>query len=160
MLNRSGSQHAAVIPRNHLEATMNEYGRRAMEYWRQSRPAELATIPDPEGFFSTLGQEVASQVDPLTDQIAGPDPGGEGYLEKVGRLRMAQHQAEEVVLADLVYLPLETRDDEDQDEDYPDNLASMDLRWAEQERQERARELAEEEAEADRDWRARTGQQQ
>ncbi len=32
-------------------------------------------------------------------QLAGPDPVGEGYLEKVGRLNAARMQAEEKVLA-------------------------------------------------------------
>lgn len=98
MLSRSGLQHAAVIPRNHLEVPMNEYGRRALEHWLRTKPQELATMPDRVGFFSTLGETVASQVDELTDQLAGPDSPTEGFLGKVGRLRAAKAQAEEMVL--------------------------------------------------------------
>lgn len=65
---------------------------------------QFATIQDPEAFFSTLGATVASQVDDLAYQIAEADPAGKGYLEKVGRLNAAKRQAEDVVLAELVYL--------------------------------------------------------
>ena len=34
--------------------------------------------------------------------LAGDDPAGEGYLEKVGRLRMARLQAEEQVIRETL----------------------------------------------------------
>ncbi len=86
---------------------MNRYGQLAQEHWRRWLPTRYAAIPDPEAFLSTLGQEVRDQVADLSQQLEGPDLPGEGYLEKLGRLNMAKLQAEEQVLADLVYLPPE-----------------------------------------------------
>lgn len=94
---------------------MNRYGQLAQEHWLRWLPTRYAAIPNPEDFFSTLGQEVQDQVADLSVQLEGPDLPGEGYLEKLGRLNMAKLQAEEQVLADLVYLPPEP-EIEDQDE--------------------------------------------
>lgn len=82
---------------------MNKYGQDALAYWRQNRSDELAQMTDPEGFFSTLGTQVAVWVLELSDQYAGSDPLGESYLEKVGRLNAARAQAEEMALDELVY---------------------------------------------------------
>lgn len=139
---------------------MNEYGRRALEHWQRTKPQELSTIPDPEVFFSTLGETVASQVDELADRLAGPDPVGEGYLEKVGRLNAAKRQAEELVLAELVYStpePGTDEDDEDLDDDPMEQIRLAGIRRDEQLRQEW---LQEQEDQADRDWRQRTNQPQ
>lgn len=90
---------------------MNRYGRMAMEHWREAAPNRFAAIPDPEAFFSTLGLEVESRVQALQSQLAGPDPVGEEYLAKVGRLNAARSQAEEAALAELVWI--EPEDEED-----------------------------------------------
>ena len=71
---------------------MNTYAARVMSHYQQVLPDQYATIPDPEAYFSTLG---------------------EGYLEKVGRLNMAKLQAEETVLADYMVLPEPNQDDEE-----------------------------------------------
>lgn len=86
---------------------MNQYGTMAERYFRQSRPVAYAAIGDKDTFFTNLGEQVADQVDELATRLAGPDSPGEGYLEKVGRLNVARLQAQEKVLADLVYLPAE-----------------------------------------------------
>ena len=86
---------------------MNRYGRQAQEHWVKWRPQQLSQIPDPEAFFSSLGQQVETQVDLLSRDLAGDDPGGEGYLQKVGRLRMARLDAETQVLREMVLLPPE-----------------------------------------------------
>ena len=82
---------------------MNKYGQQARTYWETERPEALSQIPDPTEFFSTLGQQIQDQVIDLSQQLAGPDPTGEGYLEKVGRLNSATMEAEEIVMNDLVY---------------------------------------------------------
>ncbi|MGI8592713.1 MAG: TnpV protein [Nakamurella sp.] len=92
---------------------MNRYGERAQRHYQQFLAPTYAMIPDHEVFFSTLGQEIEDQVFELRDQLAGPDPLGEGYLEKVGRLNAARLQAEEVVLAELLPAPEETQDEDD-----------------------------------------------
>lgn len=86
---------------------MNRYGRLAQEHWATWRPTELSQIPDPEVFFSRLGEQVATQVDQLAADLAGDDPGGAEYLEKLGRLRMARFNAEAQVLREMVLLPPE-----------------------------------------------------
>lgn len=103
---------------------MNSYGRQAMEHWRRWLPARYQLITDPWVFFSMLGQQAESQILELTDQLAGPDLPGEGYLEKVGRLNMAKNQAEEWVLREMILLDPEP---EPESEDLDEN--PQDLFW-------------------------------
>jgi hypothetical protein len=86
---------------------MNRYGQQAMSHWRRWLPQRYATIPDPETFFSELGEQVANQVIETTQHLAGDDPPDENYMSKLGRLNMARLQAEEIVLRELVLLPAE-----------------------------------------------------
>lgn len=83
------------------------YGAQARAHWTQWRPTQLAQIPDPEAFFTELGEQVELQVDQLASDLAGQDVPGETYLAKVGRLRMARFDAEAQILRDLVLLPPE-----------------------------------------------------
>ncbi|MEW1920739.1 TnpV protein [Pseudarthrobacter oxydans] len=92
---------------------MNKYGRQAQEAWKAASPTRYNQIQNPEDFFTNLGEEAQEQVDELLPKIAGPDPKGEGYLEKVGRLNAAKNQAEEIVRYDLLSPP-ETEDEEDE----------------------------------------------
>jgi sugar phosphate isomerase/epimerase len=75
-----------------------------MEHWRRWLPARYRSITDPEAFFSMLGQQAESQILDLAEQLEGPDPPGEGYPEKVGRLNMARKQAQEWVLREVILL--------------------------------------------------------
>ncbi len=84
---------------------MNKYGQLARDHWKAADPDRFAQIRDPQEFFTTLGETVESQIQDLQLHLAGPDPATpEQGLEKVGRLNMARMQAEEAVLADLVWL--------------------------------------------------------
>lgn len=83
---------------------MNQYGAMAQRHWQRWLPHRYSQIPDPESFFAELGEEVAARIGDLTLQLAGPDPAGESYLDKVGRLNMARQQAEEIVLREQVLL--------------------------------------------------------
>jgi hypothetical protein len=101
---------------------MNRYGRLAQQHWAKWRPNQLSQIPDPETFFTDLGQEVETQIEALEIALAGDDPGGEDYLEKVARLRTARMTAESQVLREMVLLEPEPGhpDAEDpQDRDLP-----------------------------------------
>jgi hypothetical protein len=91
---------------------MNRYGRRAQEYWQTFLPTRYATISDPVDYFTRLGEQMATQINALALSVAGDDPTGEGYLEKVGRLRMARVQAEEQVIREI--LPPSDEDQTDQ----------------------------------------------
>lgn len=113
---------------------MNTYAARVMSHYQQFLPDQLATIPDPEAYFSTLGQEIETQVNELTTRLAGPDQLGDGYLEKVGRLNMAKLQAEETVLADYLTPPEPNQDDED-DLDSDPALQLM-VQWHREDQQE------------------------
>ena len=97
---------------------MNTYAARVMSHYQQFLPDQYATIPDPEAYFSTLGEEIETQVSDLTARLAGPDQLGEGYLEKVGRLTAAKMQAEEIVRAEMLTpQPEDLEEDPDEDEE-------------------------------------------
>jgi hypothetical protein len=101
---------------------MNRYGRLAQQHWAKWRPNQLSQIPDPETFFTDLGEEVETQIEALEIALAGDDPGGEGYLEKVGRLRTARLTAESQVLREMVLLepePGHPEAEDPQDRDLP-----------------------------------------
>ena len=95
---------------------MNQYGLIARDHWIKVAPSRYAALPNAEEYFEDLGEQVQGQVDDLSQRIAGPDPAGEAYLEKVGRLTMAKRQAEEIVLADLVWITPELSADEEREE--------------------------------------------
>ncbi|UZJ27060.1 hypothetical protein RHODO2019_19060 (plasmid) [Rhodococcus antarcticus] len=90
---------------------------RVRRYYRESRPEatkELGSAAEAEAYFQSLAAEIESQVQDAEDQVAGPDLPGETYLEKGGRLTAARGQAEELVLADLLYaIPPEEEDEDD-----------------------------------------------
>lgn len=98
---------------------MNRYGRQAQAHWAKWRPNELSQFSDPETFFSNLGLQVETEVDQLAAALAGDDPGGEDYLAKLGRLRMARFTAEAQVLRELVLLPPEPGHPEGEDDPIP-----------------------------------------
>lgn len=81
---------------------MNRYGLMARQHWERWLPRRYAQVSDPDQFFTDLGRQVAERVDQLALQFAGDDQPGEGYLGKAGRLGQARHQAEEIVLAEMV----------------------------------------------------------
>jgi hypothetical protein len=95
---------------------MNQYAAMAERHWRRWLPSRVAAMDDPSSFFSDLGEEVAEQIEELTADLAGDDPPGETYMEKVGRLNMARLRAEENVLPEMVLLPPEPGLEEDNDQ--------------------------------------------
>lgn len=88
---------------------MNQYGNQALDYWRAHRPDSYAGLADPLGFFRELGERVAAQVDELAQQLYArdPAPAGESEADNQARRAALRRQAEEVVLAELVFLPPE-----------------------------------------------------
>jgi len=93
------------------------YTETVRRYFTEHRPLAteaLGTPQEMEDFFRYLGAQIEEQVQQSEDQIVGPAPVGETYLQHVGRLRMARAQAQEIALADLLYsTPPETDDEED-----------------------------------------------
>jgi hypothetical protein len=90
---------------------MNEYGRMALDHWRRWLPERYSQIEDANSFFSTLGDEVATRIAGLTLELAGEDPPGETFMDKLGRLNNAAQRAREMVLPQMVLLDPETDED-------------------------------------------------
>jgi hypothetical protein len=95
---------------------MNRYGAQAMAHWQEFDPQRYAEIDSPEEFFTRLGEEVMNEIDLRSRGLAGSDNDhpGETYLQKVGRLNMANFTAESDVLRELVLIP--HPDDEEEGE--------------------------------------------
>lgn len=83
---------------------MNRYGARAREHWKRWLPTRYSQLDDPESFFTDLGEEVEARIDELSQALAGSDPPGEGYLDKVGRLNMARFNAESDLMREMVLI--------------------------------------------------------
>ncbi len=94
---------------------MNKYAHMAIRHWQTFLPDRFQAIPENEreAFFTELGEQAAVEIEELQMWLAGPDPVGEGYLEKVGRLNAARMQAEEKVLAELILLAPEEEEEDD-----------------------------------------------
>src|SRR2546430_16911776 len=75
-------------PPRHRSPSMNRYATMAERHWRRWLPSRVAAMEDPSSFFSSLGEEVAEEIEDLTMELAGADPPGESYLDKAGRLNM------------------------------------------------------------------------
>ena len=97
---------------------MNKYAHMAARHWQRFLPDRWRAIPESErtAFFTGLGEQAAAQIEELEMRLAGPDPVGEGYLEKAGRLNAARMQAEEVVLRELI-LPAPRESDLEEEDD-------------------------------------------
>jgi hypothetical protein len=90
---------------------MNHYGHKAQAWWQANAPSRYAELTDPEGYFTGLGEQVAAQVEAISNHLEAKLAADLPYLEKVGQLRMIQIQAEEVAMADLVtWVPVEAAD--------------------------------------------------
>jgi hypothetical protein len=111
----------------------NKYAALAREHWERHAPSRLSELENPVEFFTSLGLEVEAQVSDLASILAGPDQVRESYLGKVARLSTARRMAEEVVMAQLVWigdpeLPLDqAREEWEQTRASDENLVS----WAE-----------------------------
>jgi hypothetical protein len=94
---------------------MNRYGLIAQRHWARWLPRQYAAINDPGQLFTTLGEEVARQIDDLTDELIGEIRQSESYLAHVGRLFAARAIAEELILPQRVLPDAELAADDDQD---------------------------------------------
>jgi hypothetical protein len=81
---------------------MNRYGRQAMRHWQENLPQRYRQIEDPETFFTHLGEQMQQQVIEGKRSLAGDDPGGETFLDKLGRLNMAEANAVEQVIREML----------------------------------------------------------
>lgn len=117
---------------------MNRYGRLAYDHTRLHRPKAFAAMADPVEHFTTLGEEIQAQITTLRDQLLGSPHPTEGLENYRQRSYQAGRQAEEMVLAEMVWTEPEptTHPEDDQVLAYRSQLAMV------------SRTLAS----ADRDW--------
>jgi hypothetical protein len=110
---------------------MNPFGRMAMAHWQRWLPTRYSQLENPETYFEDLGTQVEQQIVHVSLALAGDDPPEEGFLEKVGRLRMARFRAEEQVLREMVLLQPETGADPDEDavEEEEESLRGAQDEW-------------------------------
>ena len=130
---------------------MNQYGRQAMEHWRLHRPTVYRELTDPEAFFTRAGEEMLTQVDALTAQLAGPDLPGEDYLDKVARLNRARSEAEAIARTESGMFPEPEPTFEEWVQTSPQEDALIDWAWRMQ-AQRRAQPAAERPEDAARHW--------
>jgi len=86
---------------------MNRYGLMAYRHSARYRPAALASLEDPRAFFARLGEEVAAAITDLREEILGPPGPAEDLEAYRRRAYSARAQAEEAVLAEMVWLAVE-----------------------------------------------------
>ena len=85
----------------------NRYGALAQRHMREYLPKRYAQISDPDNYFSDLGEAILDQVLEAEVPLQGEAPAGEEWLASVGRRNMARLMAEELVFAEMVFLPPE-----------------------------------------------------
>jgi hypothetical protein len=93
--------------------SVNRYGVIAQRHWARWLPKQYAAISDPDSFFTTLGEEVAREIDGLTDELVGEIKQSDSYLAHVGRLFAARAIAEELILPQRVLPEAELAADDD-----------------------------------------------
>jgi hypothetical protein len=77
---------------------MNRFGEQLRDHWRVNRAAEYQALPDPEMFFTDLGEQVEQTIEELARSKAGPAPDAEQYLDRVQRLATARFEAQNEVM--------------------------------------------------------------
>jgi hypothetical protein len=101
--------------------SVNRYGVMARRHWARWLPRQYAAIGDPESFFTTLGEEVARQIDDLADDLADETGRGDSYLARVGQLIAARAIAEELILPQRILPKAELAADDDQENVGPEH---------------------------------------
>ena len=76
----------------------------ALEHWRVHRPLAFSKIGEPTAFFTALGEEVADQIEEISEQMLAETQPLAEFMEEVARREQAQRTAEEVVLTEQVLL--------------------------------------------------------
>lgn len=84
-----------------------EYADMARNYAEAFLPSMVSTIEDPDAYWAKKGQEIRAAVESAeqeTPALTSPD---DTYAQRVAALKAARKRGEELVLADLVFLPPE-----------------------------------------------------
>ena len=86
---------------------MADYARIAEQHWRTFRPRATAKMRNPSAFFQNLAARVEQRVNDLADDLLAKEPPETEYEDRVAQIERANRKAEEIVLAQEVYLPPE-----------------------------------------------------
>jgi len=84
--------------------------------WPWFGPPRYEPVEDLDAYLAAFRRALTLRAGELTEELAGDDQPGEGYLAKVGRLTAARHQAEEIIGHE--YGPLTSEDEEYSGEDH------------------------------------------
>ena len=91
-----------------VSGPMHPYGAEAMAHMQTYLPARYSQIDDPESYFRSLGDQIAEEVLAIFDHLSETTRlPADDYLARAATLNSLKMQAEEVVLAELVYLAAE-----------------------------------------------------
>jgi hypothetical protein len=101
---------------------MNPLGQLAQQWYQQYLPQAYQGIADKATFFGTLGEQAAQEIEQVATALAGDDPPGETFQNKIGRLQAAQQAATELVMRQtlLAQLPPDWPDSDFPTEATPD----------------------------------------
>lgn len=99
---------------------MNRYGQLALDHNRTHRPVAYSQISDPNRFFTEAGEQIATQVTRLRDEILGPARPSESPEDYRRRSYQALATAEELTLAGHHLLQAESIETIEDWEDDPD----------------------------------------
>lgn len=82
---------------------MNHYGHGAQQWWQDHAPSRYLQLDDPEGFFTSLGEQIAEQVETISTALEATLEKALPYMQRVGQLRAIKNQAEEAAMTELVW---------------------------------------------------------
>lgn len=99
---------------------MNRYGQMALDHSRLHRPDAYSQIPNPDQFFTKVGEEIAAEVTRLRDEILGLIRTGETPEDYRLRGYQALATAEELTLAEHPLLQPESSEETEDLSDDPD----------------------------------------
>ena len=89
------------------EAETSRYVMLARREWSEQAPSVVDQLEDPQAFFQDLGLRAVTRIGQMCEQMNAQVPQNLSYLERVGQLKAIRKQAEELVLQELIYEPLE-----------------------------------------------------
>lgn len=85
-------------------AALDRYGAAAEAHMRRHLPSRYRQLDDPRSYFQALGDLIAAEVEDLTRALLAGEAVETDFLARAGQLCSARARAEEIVLAELVYL--------------------------------------------------------
>ena len=97
--------------------TASNWGLLARAHWQRHLPGRLAALEDPDAFCDALEDEATAYYAAIRDGLLdglNPTDGTIGWAEFVTRVDQANATAREIVGHELIYLPGEDNDNEDE----------------------------------------------